>query len=1473
MPKINRFRIVNFRYDDDKKYIANEIYEFDGRNALINLENGGGKSVILQLALQAVMPNTSIGSRNFSDYFKVGSSPTHIIVEWKLDGTRAEYLLTGICISKNAEGLRYYTYTQTYTLPHDIDIKGIEAVSRDKQVIGFSEYHNYLKRLSSEMRLPLNVYSRDRQKEYREKLHTYNLFREEFAAIKIINQAEGGIDKFFEGARKSRDVIEKLIIPNIPQSEGESSGILAETFKKHVENLKNIPIYQHNIKMYDAFCDKAALLINSLEGYGAKVDEINNVGRNILALGNLLGIGADRLFNECEDLKENDRDFAKTIEDLNYKKVSLDYQNNVMELEKIKARHDKVTDEIARLKGDIKEADKKIKYMNSAIAYKDILEARLILSEQYGKLETLTREKDDIYREYQNCIYYVYTLLCKEKEDRDRKMEQLNSKLEEQLFQKNEQKNMLTKKDDERDRILGSVSSLRTKLEEEKERKSQITSYFAKDMTLLVAPSEGLKKLKNEKEILLNKKKDYKEEINKWNISINDSVISETRIKESVAAANEKKNNLESMLDAFHDKYSRVNRELAMYEINGDVYSKEGAELLNSLKIKADNRVGDISGRYHELLKRKILYEGCEYYVPDIEVKRVYEFLKGNGIRCIPGSLWLNNQKEDLREALLHKNPLLSYSIVVEKNELDRIKGFVKEILEMVERFPVTFIVDSEEGIFTSMEHASQKAEGLDRLGTMEAYVIFSKSNSFSIEPQLFDSYIAGIDKDIAKIKDEYEVAKRDADKITGLMEKCRQFIGMYPEEYLKEMKSSINAVSEEIRKSNEASKELAQKRELLTEKVKENQQKIENIDGIIFEKDMDIEKLGSFIETGNKIAELDRRYRDEENQRIRIEQEKKTIISAIDACSKEIEDTKHNINEHTQKSIKRNELMDQISIKLTVKELSMEITGSPDEVLKRAEGLQKKIDSGNEESIKMIIDFQEKSIDDKLIDIKSNGFDETDFIDGMIGFSKEDVNNETKIYVTLREKKDIADKEERDLLADESKLEGKVDQIRSNIDKGFGRIPYEFESIESLDISVFDSQIDAVNKKKIKNLKNIDDKEKRRAKLIEYKGRLEDFISREKISINSDSRENMDSFTFEGESFSIWDILTLQVEKTTVIAKGLQIQYLDLNQIISNMQADINRSYDDLYKESDWAENITIKTILENIIKKDMYNYKYVKGLFDDIILSVKNMKNAAQFQLEESLRDKDEIVERCFQKAEAIYDEVKTVDGFSKIKLDGTLRKTVIIDAPALHPEEGKSLMTRYIEVSISEIEKMKSEGKYDPARIDNEIAKIMSPVRLLDAVSNLNQYAIKVYKPESTIGASRYIPWEVVINWSGGEKLAGFFAMFISIISYLRYKKTGWQGSSKVIWIDNPFGQANADYLLSYIFDLAKSTNTQMICLTGHMQVDIYKQFEVVYSLIHRMLAGMNMSVIQSKLVKSQGELESASYRIKHEQMTLF
>ena len=82
------------------------------------------------------------------------------------------------------------------------------------------------------------------------------------------------------------------------------------------------------------------------------------------------------------------------------------------------------------------------------------------------------------------------------------------------------------------------------------------------------------------------------------------------------------------------------------------------------------------------------------------------------------------------------------------------------------------------------------------------------------------------------------------------------------------------------------------------------------------------------------------------------------------------------------------------------------------------------------------------------------------------------------------------------------------------------------------------------------------------------------------------------------------------------------------------------------------------------------------MEELFNDILKSVENMKKATQFQLDESLKDKDEIVERCYSKAERVYEEIKSVDGFSKIKMDGVNRKTINIEMPALHRKRAEPL-----------------------------------------------------------------------------------------------------------------------------------------------------------------------------------------------------
>ena len=56
MPRINKIRIVNFAYNDDKRLILDETFVFNGKNGLVNFVNGGGKTVLIQAIMQPFVP-------------------------------------------------------------------------------------------------------------------------------------------------------------------------------------------------------------------------------------------------------------------------------------------------------------------------------------------------------------------------------------------------------------------------------------------------------------------------------------------------------------------------------------------------------------------------------------------------------------------------------------------------------------------------------------------------------------------------------------------------------------------------------------------------------------------------------------------------------------------------------------------------------------------------------------------------------------------------------------------------------------------------------------------------------------------------------------------------------------------------------------------------------------------------------------------------------------------------------------------------------------------------------------------------------------------------------------------------------------------------------------------------------------------------------------------------------------------------
>lgn len=87
------------------------------------------------------------------------------------------------------------------------------------------------------------------------------------------------------------------------------------------------------------------------------------------------------------------------------------------------------------------------------------------------------------------------------------------------------------------------------------------------------------------------------------------------------------------------------------------------------------------------------------------------------------------------------------------------------------------------------------------------------------------------------------------------------------------------------------------------------------------------------------------------------------------------------------------------------------------------------------------------------------------------------------------------------------------------------------------------------------------------------------------------------------------------------------------------------------------------------------------------------------------------------------------------------------------------------------------------------------------------------------------------------SGGEGFLSAFVILSSLLDYMRKDDSDIfmdKNEGKVLLMDNPFAQTNAEHLLKPLMNLADKTNTQLICLTGLGGESIYNRFDNIYVL---------------------------------------
>ena len=74
MPQINRIRVNNVRYNFGTQFYDDFIMRFSGKNTIYDLANGGGKSVLMLLLLQNMIPNCTLDDKQpIEKLFRTGS--------------------------------------------------------------------------------------------------------------------------------------------------------------------------------------------------------------------------------------------------------------------------------------------------------------------------------------------------------------------------------------------------------------------------------------------------------------------------------------------------------------------------------------------------------------------------------------------------------------------------------------------------------------------------------------------------------------------------------------------------------------------------------------------------------------------------------------------------------------------------------------------------------------------------------------------------------------------------------------------------------------------------------------------------------------------------------------------------------------------------------------------------------------------------------------------------------------------------------------------------------------------------------------------------------------------------------------------------------------------------------------------------------------------------------------------------------
>lgn len=1448
MSKINAVRFINLNYNNNAMKINDECMQFSGKSTLLSLRNGGGKTVLVQMMTAPFVHRgkQKTKDRPFESYFTT-AKPSFILVEWLLDAG-AGYVLTGLMVRKNQEiseektdALEMMAIISEYKEPCMQDIHHLPVVEQNEKTMKLKSYNSCRKLFEDykkDKKISFFCYdmsSPAQSRQYFYKLMEYQInYKEWETIIRKVNVKESGLSELFSDCRTEKELVEKWFLEAVESKLNKEENKVKnfqEILEKYAGKYKNI---KEQVKRRDAiqkFKEAAEEIQINAEDFLVKEGEKAEQEKVIAAFIARLNVLYEEAEIERERQEEGRKKLQEELEFLKYEQLSCEFHEKNREKRNHASNREMIDLEKESLLRKQQKIQKKVHVFLCAKQQEMVNEDKQEWEIRKEKA-AISRTKEENLEPERNRIggqlsgYYEYRL-----SDNKEKQEAIKKQKLQIRKDISQQKDILNEYREKTKKITESKGSFRSLVRGYDNIEIKYNFNYRENLSrnILGVYEAGMLDIKQEmydkeqkKSIQENKEQKEKFENTTEEIHRTERAIEEKREKyfqkdSDIKQAEKEKKGYEQELEERKDilKYLELPEE--------KLFARE--EILHKAKIKMQ----ELSSRRRTLEKKedalqkeyKLLVSGRVMELPD-NLKEEFEKLD---VPVVYGMEWLkkNGFTEKKNKEIVSQNPFLPYALILTRQEL---KKLAERNGETYTSFPVP-IIERENLESIKLD----RTQSFVKMQDIHFYILFNEN---LLDEEKMEIMIEQKQKDIADIRETMQICKNEYEDYFHRFDVIkRQAVTKENwdkiQKKLQKLEKEKEDIFQNIQQARDTKQSLKKNFEILQKTLRELEKKIESqaarqrafkeLRTAYAEYEENNKKLQEYEReeerlenrqhlTEEKISQLEENYRELSGQENSLFREEESIQNSCQkfAAYKEI-----------NRNVKAGKLLGVDSTLRTDNNSGVKIIPSEAEVLK-LEARYEAVTADISQELKELELEEEKALTryhksfGELRELCQKYNLKNSEWQNIIYDKREQLYQEAELEdydKKIERKANLLNEEDKKIGILNSQLEGILKQIVSECGKGN---PLEEEKISQKDLESAKNQtkyqLSELERKIAFSEKAIQKYRENLTALSEYNN----FSADEEIHFEQDFKK--------------------MSEKELRDFKGMLIRdYNDIIRCVQKCRETLAQTLNKIARQEAF-QDASYKTPLENMLKVCDNAAKVLRQL-NITLESYDSLMKQLEVDISLVETEKKNVTELLEDYVQNIHKNLEKIGRNSTIKIREKSIKMLKVILPVW--EDNEKLYSLRLSDLVDEITEEGIRLFENNENAQEYIGRKVTSKNLYDTVVGTGNVQIQLYKIEEQ--REQQISWNQVAKNSGGEGFLSAFVILSSLLDYMRKDDSDIfmdKNEGKVLLMDNPFAQTNAEHLLKPLMNLADKTNTQLICLTGLGGESIYNRFDNIYVL---------------------------------------